>query len=349
MITNNSAQKNHLRKILFPLLLLSLQAQELEILSTLMNKAREEASIPAIGAVTFNSEKVLHIKIVGTTKSDQEIPIKNDAAWHIGSNAKAMTATLIAVLVEKELLTWETTMAEIFPKFADTFHPDAKKITITQLLSHTSGLPANPEPLDRLKSRLDVTKIGLVLKPTEGFLYSNYGYIISGAVIEKLTSSSWEKAIIKHLFKPLGIKSVGFGAPEGRKAIRGHLNGKPVGTGFLGDNPTLYGPAGGLHLTLPDWVLFCQDQIKGHHGKGKLLKHATYQKLHTPVSNNYALGWGTQSKGGKITHLRHDGSNTLWYARATLDLSQKTGTLIIANEAVPKIAEWFGKIGEALE
>ena len=332
-----------LRKLLFSLFyLLPLQAQELEAI-------RKEAGIPAIGALTFDTDKVITLKITGSARSDQKIPIEQDAAWHIGSDTKAMTATLMAILVEKDLLTWETTMAEIFPKLSKKFHPEAQKITVTQLLSHTAGLPANPKGPDRLKSRENVTKIGLALKPNKGFLYSNYGYIIAGAVIEELTRTTWEKAIQKHLFKPLGIKSAGFGAPEGKKAIRGHQNGKPMPTGFLGDNPAQYGPAGGVHLSLSNWALFCQDQIKGHHGNGKLLKQATYQKLHTPISNNYALGWGTRSQDGKIITLSHDGSNTLWYARATLNLSEKTGLLIAANEAGPKITESFSKITDALK
>ncbi len=313
-----------------------------------MQKARTEAKIPAIAAVSFDSEKVLQSKIIGSTRSDKDISIPKNATWHIGSDAKAMTATLVAILVEKDLLTWESTMAELFPKLGEKFHPAAQKITITQLLSHTAGLPANPEPLDRLKSRLAVTKIGLASKPDKGFLYSNYGYIIAGAVIEELLNTTWEKAIQKHLFKPLGIKSVGFGAPKGRKAIHGHRDGKPAGTGFLGDNPPLYGPAGGLHLTLPDWTLFCQDQIKGHHGKGKLLKQATYQKLHNPVQDNYALGWGTKSEDGKVTHLRHDGSNTMWRARANLNLSTQRGYCIIINTNEDEAVDQISKIADVL-
>jgi len=136
---------------------------------------------------------------------------------------------------------------------------------------------------------------------------------------------------------------VGFGAPAGPKAIRGHHDGKPVGTGFLGDNPPIYGPAGGLHLSLSDWALFCQDQIKGHHGNGRLLKKATYQKLHTPVSENYALGWGTRSEDGHTLFLRHDGSNTMWYARAVLDLVNQRGQLITLNNADPEAVKWISK------
>jgi CubicO group peptidase (beta-lactamase class C family) len=336
-------------KSLLLLLFIPLQAQEIKTVDAVMTKARNEARIPAIGAVAFNSDEITQYKIVGSTRSDKEIPIEKDAAWHIGSDAKAMTATLMAVLVEKRHLTWETTMAEIFPDLADEFHPEARKTTITQLLGHTAGLPANPEPADRRKSRLAAAKIGLTLKPEESFRYSNFGYIIAGAVIEKLLGTTWEKAIIEHLFEPLGIKSVGFGAPKGSDAIRGHQNGKPVGTGFLGDNPPMYGPAGGLHLSLSDWVLFCQDQIKGHHGKGKLLKKVTYQKLHTPVSENYALGWGVDSKDGKTTILRHDGSNTMWYARAVLDLENQRGQLITLNTADPDAVKWISKIAGALQ
>jgi CubicO group peptidase (beta-lactamase class C family) len=334
--------------LLFPLFFIPLHAKDPGILGGILSRARKEANIPAVAAIAFDPEIILRFKVIGTTRSDKEIPVAKDAAWHIGSDAKAMTATLMAILIEKTLAKWDTTMAEIFPELAGEFHAKARKTTITQLLSHTAGLPANPEPIERIKSRLAVTKIGLTLEPNEGFSYSNYGYIIAGAVIEKLLDTTWEKAIQKHLFAPLGIKTVDFGAPKGPKAIRGHRNGKPVGTGFFGDNPTLYGPAGGLHLSLSDWVLFCQDHIKGHHGKGKLLKQATYQKLHTPVLKNYALGWGTQSEGGKVTRLSYDGSNTMWYARATLNLESKTGFLITLNTASDEAKEWVPKIAAVI-
>ncbi|YCM42305.1 serine hydrolase domain-containing protein [Verrucomicrobiaceae bacterium 227] len=312
-----------------------------------MLKALDQGKIPAMACITFNETKTLNSAVVGTTRSDKKFKPAKDAAWHIGSDGKAMTATLMARLVEKKLVTWDTTVAEIFPKEAKDFHPDAAKITITQLLSHTAGLPANPQPLDRLKSRLAVTKIALKEKPAEGFLYSNWGYIIAGAVVEKLTKSTWEKAIENELFTPLGIKSFGFGAPTGNRAIRGHLNGQPTPTGFAGDNPPLYGPAGGLHLSLADWVLFARDHLKGHQGQSKLLSKESYLKLHTPIANNYALGWLTRTKNGQTTALGHDGSNTMWYARVSLDLEKNTGLCIVANTAGPDITRWIGKVEEA--
>lgn len=335
-------------KIFLLALILPLAAKEPWMVADKLHEAQKGPKVPAIAAVVFNSKVIIHSRAFGTTRSDKEIAIADDAAWHIGSDAKAMTATLMAVLVEKKLVKWDTTMAEVFPKLAKKFHPKAREITITQLLSHTAGLPANPKPIDRIKSRLAVTKLGLSLEPGEGYHYSNYGYIIAGAVIEELLDTTWEKAIQKHLFTPLGIKSVGFGAPKGPKAIRGHANGKPAPTGFFGDNPTLYGPAGGLHISLSDWTLFCQEHIKGHHGEGKLLSQVSYLKLHTPVSPNYALGWGTHSEDGKVTRLRHDGSNTMWYARATLDLQSKSGFLITTNSASEEAKKWVNRISKII-
>jgi len=327
-------------KWLLFLSLYPLQAIELDTPQVIIGKAHIEENISAIGAVAFDSQEITTFLVSGKTRSDQDIEVKKESVWHIGSDAKAMTATLMAVLVEKKLITWETAMGEVFPNLADEFHPEARKITITQLLSHTAGLPANPISKNRILSRLAVTKIALKKEPTKGFLYSNFGYIIAGAVINQRLGTTWEKAIIENLFTPLGIKSVGFGPPQGPEAIHGHHNGQPMAH----DNPPMYGPAGGLHLTLSDWVLFCQDQIKGHHGEGKLLTQASYRKLHTPISNNYALGWGTRSKDGKVTRLSHDGSNTMWYARAVLDLRKKRGTLITLNTATPEAVKWIPKI-----
>lgn len=307
-------------------------------------EARAAAKIPAAAAVAFNSENTTAFHFGGTTRSDSAIAVKKDSVWHIGSDAKAMTATLIAILVEKKILKWETTMAEVFPKMADGFHTDARKTTIIQLLSHTAGLPANPDGAQRFLTRHEVTRIGLSHKPTKGFLYSNFGYIIAGAVIEERLETTWEKAIQEHLFKPLGITSVGFGPPKGPTAIHGHWIGKPISH----DNPPMYGPAGGLHLSLADWVLFCQDQIKGHHGNGKLLTQAGYQKLHTPIKNNYALGWGVKRKDGKVIRLQHDGSNTMWYARAKLDLVKQQGYLVTINTAGKEAVNWLPKIAETL-
>lgn len=328
-------------------LILPLHAQTSWKAKEEMTKALTEGKIPAMACVTFDREKILNQAAVGTTRSDKKIDLPADAQWHIGSNGKAMTATLVARLVEKKIVNWDTPMSEIFPEASKEFHPEARKITLLQLLSHTAGLPPNPAGPDRLKSRLEVTKIGFKEKPGTGFKYSNWGYIVAAAAVEKLTNSKWEKAIETEVFTPLGIKPFDFGAPVGENVIHGHYKGRPAPTGVAGDNPPLYGPAGGIHLSLADWVVFARDQMNGLNGKGKILTKESYPKLHTPVGGSYALGWGTWNEDGTIIGLGHDGSNTLWYARISLDLNDQIGILTVANEATPTIKNWISQVEKA--
>lgn len=344
--------------LLFLFFAIPLTADEL---AKTMTQAVEEGKIPGLGQIQFTSDTISKPTYAGTLHVDSKDAPEAGSQWHIGSDAKAMTATLIARLVEKKKLKWDSTMEDLFPKEAKKFHPDARKITIVQLLSHTAGLPANVSNEYKIESqkkgargnkklRLELFLEALEEKPGEGYLYSNLGYIGAGAVAAKLLNTTWERAMEQEVFKPLGIKSVGYGAPEGRKVVKGHHNGQVTPTGYEGDNPAIYGPAGGLHISLSDWALFAQDQLKGHLGKGKLLKPESYQKLHTPVTDRYALGWGVaKNSESKVVRLAHDGSNTMWHARVTIDLREKTGICITANVKSDDTSKWLGKIADAAE
>lgn len=347
-----------MKRIFLPFLF-SLSFLHADDLAKTMTQAVEEGKIPGLGQIQFTADSISKPTFAGTLHVDSKDAPTAKHQWHIGSDAKAMTATLMARLVEKKKLTWETTVAEIFPKESKKFHPKAKEITVVQLLSHTAGLPANVSRDFKIESqkkgargnrklRLELFLEALEEEPGEGYLYSNLGYIGAGAIAAELLNTTWEKAMEQEVFKPLGIKSVGYGAPEGRKVVRGHHNGAASPTGYEGDNPAIYGPAGGLHLTLDDWALFAQDQLKGHLGKGKLLKPESYQKLHTPVTDRYALGWGiAKNSEGKVVRLAHDGSNTMWYARVVIDLRKNTGICITANVKRDDTSDWMSKIADA--
>ena len=324
-------------------------------LQTEFEKALEESGAPGMAGAFFNTEKILARTDVGVRNAGKGKKIEADDLWHIGSDGKAMTATLIARLVEQKKLTWDTTMEEVFGTSAKKFHPLARGITIAQLLNHTAGLPPNPSVEVRSrgwkagasgirKQRLEVVAETLSQEPSSKpgteFLYSNTGYIIAGSVVEETLGTPWEKAIEKEVFAPLGITSAGFGAPSGSAQPRGHRAGpdgkrEAVDEGYEGDNPAIYGPAGGIHLSLADWVIFLQEHMQGHQGKGKLLKQETYLRLHQPVLKNYAMGWLVGDEGNVV---QHDGSNTYWYASVSLHLKEGVGVVAVANDAGSKTA-----------
>ena len=99
-----------------------------------------------------------------------------------------MTSTLIARLVERGQLKWDSTLAEVFPELAPQMNPEFQKVTLLQLLSHRAGLPANLNLAEYLGNdveslRLRAVRQELAKKPqsTPGskYAYSNLGYIIA--------------------------------------------------------------------------------------------------------------------------------------------------------------------------
>jgi CubicO group peptidase (beta-lactamase class C family) len=166
-----------------------------------------------------------------------------------------------------------------FPQLKQAIHSDYHTVTLRQLLYHRAGLPEDraPDPalFLRLRSlegemrrqRLDATKVGSGEKACfcarhAQFAYSNFGYMVAGAMLEQVAQRSWEQLLQEHLFKPLRMRTAGFGPP---KQIAGH-NGKPPRPQMF-DNPPVLGPAGTVHCSLRDWAAFAQLHLCGARGE----------------------------------------------------------------------------------
>ncbi len=209
--------------------------------TNLLAPIRAKYQVPAMAAALVTSKGLVAVGAVGTRKRGTEVPVTLNDQWHLGSDTKAMTATLVAKLVEQGRLRWDSTVAEIFPDSAAGFDPEARAITVLQLLSHHSGLQPNPDLVvyggaDGAKERLRVVKDVLAKapqhKPGTHYEYSNLGYAIAGAIIERITGKTWEQEMQDEIFGPLGMTSVGFGGtgtPGQVDQPWGHFsNGEPV-------------------------------------------------------------------------------------------------------------------------
>ncbi len=310
---------------------------------------RQKFNVPAMAAAVLTSEGLKFAGTVGVRKRGTEVPVALDDLWHLGSDGKIMTSTLIARLVERGQLRWNSTLGEIFPDLAPKMNPEFREVTLLQLLSHRAGLPANVDLAQYLGDdgpalRLRVVREELAKPPqsTPGtkFAYSNVGYIIAGAVVEKITSESWEDAISNEVFKPLGMKSAGFGgvgAPGQIDQPWPHFaDGSPAPeNGPAMDNPPVMGPAGRIHCSIQDWAKFIQDQLRGARGEpGTLLQPASYQKLQTPpFGGDYALGWKVVQRvwaGGKA--LTHAGDNTMNFANVWIAPKRDFAILVCVNQ-----------------
>jgi len=308
-----------------------------------LESIRAELGVPALGALVGDSRGVRAFASVGVRRAGTEDPIRPDDPFHIGSCTKAMTATVAARLVEQGKLRWETTLAEAFPQLKQAIHSDYHTVTLRQLLYHRAGLPEDrtPDPalFLRLRSlegemrrqRLEATKWMLertpAATPDTHFAYSNFGYMVAGAMLEQVAQRSWEQLLQEHLFKPLRMRAAGFGPP---KQVAGH-NGKPPQPRQF-DNPPVLGHAGRVHCSLRDWAAFARLHLRGARGeKTTLLRPESFAALHAdPYRQGYAMGWGVRQMDTKRI-LLHAGSNTLWFAVMQLEPERDRFYLCAAN------------------
>lgn len=322
--------------------------------------------MPAIIAAIGNDSGITNSGAAGVRKKGTETAVQLTDSWRLGGCTMAFTATLAAKLVERGLLQWDSTTADVFPEAADAFHPDCRTITLRQLLAHYSGLKnsldwqreintANPVDQQRWKA----TRLGLAEKPqwTPGssWQYSPLGYVIVGAMIERVMHMTWEQAVRNEIFLPLGMRDSGFTLP----AADGKLN-QPWGHDAQGnpivpetsenDPPTVVGPAARLVCPLQDWGRFIADHIRGARGNKGLLLPESYQILHSAYKDVDAMGWSRHADaqtGGY--YLAFDGSNSGNYALIFVYPFRNRAVVICINQGGERAATIAHEVLTALE
>jgi CubicO group peptidase (beta-lactamase class C family) len=326
-----------------------------EELRALMDKVRSEHNLPALAAGIVGMGEP-RVAVVGVRKRGTDTPATADDQWHLGSNTKPITALLVALLIDEGLLDWDTTLEQIFPDQAEKWSADLKKIAVAHLLTHTSGLPATG-PLawflfggskgSPLQDREHVVKslgtIKLAAKPGEKYEYSNLGYVLLAAVIDKRGKTSWEEQVEKRVFQPLGIKQWGLGPVGVKKAVvpwPHNANGKPVPTDGVMDNPPVLNSAGRVHMSVADYNRFLAETLKLVRGERGMLKPATAQKMFTnpyPVSPHSLSAWDGFRKqpGAKGLILGHDGSNRFNYCTAFVVPERNLAVCVLTNQGGP--------------
>ena len=117
-------------------------------LNALLEPIRQQYNVPGLTAAFVRGRDLVALGAVGVRRIGATERVQANDLWHLGSNTKSMTATLIAMLVEQGKLTWQTTIADIFPDLLSKIRPDYHKLTLVQLLSHRAGIPGQDKGQD---------------------------------------------------------------------------------------------------------------------------------------------------------------------------------------------------------
>src|SRR6185436_4422279 len=105
-------------------------------------------------AAVLRGERIIAQGVAGVRKRGTAERITLDDRFHLGSCTKAMTATLVAMLVEEGKLNWTTTLGELFADTVKPMHPTWEKVTLRQVLAHRAGLRHEPGGLAQVLNEL---------------------------------------------------------------------------------------------------------------------------------------------------------------------------------------------------
>lgn len=186
-------------------------------LGQVVDLVRAQSGAPALAVALVTPGQIAKAS-AGVTRLDAPAPVAENAFYHAGSCGKAMTATLVGMLVENGGLRWDSTLGEIFPELAATADARVRVVTVEQLLQHRGGVAqlgdadsiAELPPFTGTATEQRAQFAAYVLKqppanPVGEFAYSNGGYALLGAIIERVTGESYEQAMTERLFTPLGM------------------------------------------------------------------------------------------------------------------------------------------------
>ncbi len=285
----------------------------------------------AVLLVARSGKVVLH-EAVGVRDLKGEIPMRRDTQFRMASNTKPVTATAIMMLVEQGKLRLDAAVADYIPAWKKG---EAAKITIRQLLTHTSGLristlflyplmtPSKAHP-DAPNLRLEVERFGAVgpaVEPGTSYSYSNPGFNTLAALVEIASGIPFAAFVKANIYDPLGMKDSGHREAEADQGRMSTVFRKTDGVWQVrwqpGDGnklPFVRG-SGGMVSTAADYSRLCQMFLReGTWGGARVLTAKSVNEMtrrqvdHIPAARRYGLGWAIRDDSGGFMHSGSDGT-----------------------------------------
>jgi uncharacterized protein YbbC (DUF1343 family) len=315
-----------------------------------IQQAIVDHEIPGAVLLVGHAGKVVHRKAFGSRALEPHTEAMTpDTIFDLASLTKPFTAACVMRLVERGQVRLNDPVAHYLPEFARN---GKQEITVRQLLTHFSGLPADLDLKASWSGHAQALQLAYeaqsVIPPGSGFLYSDVNYIVLGEMVARVSGMPLDKYAAAHIFQPLKMETTRFNPPaewRPRIAPTAHDEHGVMLRGVVDDRTArrMGGVAGhaGLFSTADDLARFAQALLDRD---GSLLSAATIEKMTTPQqpansSVLRGLGWDIDSpfstnRGellpvGSFGHTGFTGTS-LW-----IDPATQTYIILLSNAIHP--------------
>ncbi len=289
----------------------------------------------------------------GVTSIENPLPVDQDTLFIVASITKTFTATMLMRLVAEEKVELNALVRRYVPEFRLKDQQAADKITVLNLLNHTSGLDwrvnadtgEGDDALERYVAKM--AEMELIALPGTRTSYSQAGYNLVGRIIEKVTGQTFEQAVASLVFEPLGLSHSFFARDDImiRRFVAGHNPGKDGTLSIArpwrharGENP-----GGGIAISVADllrWARFHLGDGLAASGTRVLPTHVL-QQMQEPTAplrasnlgDAIGIGWFLRDVGGVRT-VGHAGSANGQFAEL-LTVPERNFAVVSLSNASP--------------
>jgi CubicO group peptidase (beta-lactamase class C family) len=321
---------------------------------------RKAYAIPELAYAVVSAGKVIEMQALGYRKINTQMKAGLNDRFRIGSNTKAITGFIAALLVKEGKIQWDTKFFDLYPELKTTSRKEYHHLTLLNLLSFRTKLfpytYTNVEPTKEQftgnadAQRYQFTKWFFAHEPAQTsneINFSNLGYVAAGLMLEKASGKTY-KQLVSELGKTLNIE-FGYGWPNAtdHKQTWGHnASLQPEATAADYKLDWLL-PAGNINITLPDYIKFIQEQLKGLQGKSALLTKQEFEFLHYGLPG-FAVGWNWTINDKLHKYSYHAGNPGTFLSKVFVYSEQGKAIIVLANVQSDRADEGMSMLAATL-
>jgi CubicO group peptidase (beta-lactamase class C family) len=344
-----------------------LQAR-LALIEEKVEKRRKELGIPGMSLVIVKDDQIIYMKGLGYKNFEKKLPVTPDTQFAIGSATKAFTALSALMSADEGKLSLDDSPKKYLPYFKINNPETDAKITVRDLMCHSSGL--NRTDLAMITGKLtreELIRVAGEAKPVAGlhekFMYQNLMFTAAGEIVSVAQKKPYEQIIQEKILGPLGMTNTTLAMKQMEKA-------KDFSLGYNYDAETSetsgrpfrdidqVAPAGAINSSARDMAQWLRFVLNGGTVDGKrLVSEKNYEEWLKPqmkinANSNYGLGWFLDKWNG-LKVVQHGGNIDGFDSLVAMIPEKKIGFVMLTNVSASSLGAelmpivWGGLLGEA--
>ncbi len=327
-----------------------------------VDSIRKRYQIPELAYAVVSADSIFELQVLGVQRTNTNFQATINDRFHIGSNTKAITCFIAALLVQQGIIKWDTKIFNLFPELKAKSKKIYWNITLQDLLTFRGKLQSFSYDTDKptkkqitgnnANQRYLLTKYFLSHEPMEeenGLTPSNADYIVAGLMLEKASNKSY-KELVSNFGKTQGI-DFNFGYPNVTDSMQpwGHDKNLKALPPFDNYKLNWLLSAGNINVRLTDYTKFIQLQLKGLKGQTQILSSQTFDKL-LYGEPTFSFGWFNKPDSLTSHHIAYNEGNAgAFITQVQIIKEADKGYIIFTNSATTKTSEGIAIILDRLQ